>query len=72
VNNKDVIIRKEHWRRKKQWDFTFGFRTRPLNGANGERGVTLYPADDATADRPGAQNVARTRFSYIPICFNMG
>jgi hypothetical protein len=36
----NVIIRKEHWRRKKQWDFGFGFRTRPLNGANGERGVT--------------------------------
>ena len=42
---KDVIIRKEHWPRKKQWDFRFGFRTRPLKGATplGSRRQKLKP-----------------------------
>ena len=41
----DVIIRKKHWRRKKQWGFRFGFRTDVSKEATplGSHGEKLKP-----------------------------
>jgi hypothetical protein len=51
----DVIIRKKHWRRKKQWGFRFGFRTRRLKGGDSAR-IACEKLKPMSADRVAVSN----------------